>query len=140
MEITENTKMMQDNTPIKLTYDAATGAVIGLHLSDDTLNGKPYIFFPDSMSVDDLNCVEEGMEWVVLSGVLQKRKIVYTQEEKLEMLRFQREKECFPYINRGTLWYNTLTDFQKQELAVWYRAWLDVTVTLIPPVKPIWLK
>jgi hypothetical protein len=32
-----------------------------------------------------------------------------------------------------------LTDTQKQELQVWYQAWLNVTDTLIEPVKPAWL-
>ena len=29
---------------------------------------------------------------------------------------------------------------QKDELSSWYRAWLDVTITLTPPAKPLWLK
>lgn len=56
-----------------------------------------------------------------------------------DTLRQQRETECFPVINRGALWYETLTDTQKNELRVWYRAWLDVTETLEAPKKPDWL-
>lgn len=60
--------------------------------------------------------------------------------EKLERLRIQRATECFPIINRGQLWYETLTDEQKTELKEWYNAWLDVTETLVVPTKPSWLR
>lgn len=51
-----------------------------------------------------------------------------------------REAQCFSYINRGTLWYETLTDLQMAELRTWYKAWLDGTQTLTVPEKPSWLK
>lgn len=62
-------------------------------------------------------------------------------EDKRELvnLRSQREKVCFPYVNRGYLWYNRLTDVQKEELGVWYQAWLDVTDTKVVPETPEWL-
>lgn len=62
-------------------------------------------------------------------------------EEAVELnkLRYQREAACFPYINRGYLWYNKLTDEQKVELDTWYQAWLDVTETRVVPEKPEWL-
>lgn len=55
-------------------------------------------------------------------------------------LRNIREIECYPYINRGELWYSTLTELQKAELQVWYTQWLNVTDTFIKPTKPTWLK
>lgn len=55
-------------------------------------------------------------------------------------LRELREKECFTIINRGQLWYTSLTVTQMRELANWYKAWLDVTDTLTPPQKPDWLE
>lgn len=58
----------------------------------------------------------------------------------LDILRRQRETECFSIVNRGTVWYDTLTADQKQELAEWYRAWLDVTETHEIPQRPSWLK
>ena len=68
----------------------------------------------------------------------------YTAEElkeiKLNNLRARRETECFPIINRGRLWYDSLTSEQTQELNTWYQAWLDVTETLEIPQKPIWIK
>ena len=57
----------------------------------------------------------------------------------LSNLRSQREKICFPYINRGDLWYNRLSDVQIAELNIWYQAWLDVTETKIIPEAPAWL-
>lgn len=62
------------------------------------------------------------------------------ESEKIEALRQRRASECFPIINRGQLWYNTLTDTQKTELENWYNSWLDVTETLKTPTKPNWIK
>lgn len=59
---------------------------------------------------------------------------------RLFRLRRRREKQCFSVINRGQIWYDTLTESQKAELRVWYKAWLDVTKTLVEPQKPEWLK
>lgn len=58
---------------------------------------------------------------------------------QLTSLRDQREKICFPYINRGELWYSKLSAEQREELVVWYQAWLDVTDTKAIPVAPTWL-
>lgn len=54
-------------------------------------------------------------------------KLIPSQEEILRDLRYQREIECFSVINRGKLWYNTLTDEQLIQLQVWYTKWLNVT-------------
>lgn len=55
------------------------------------------------------------------------------------IIRKRREKECFPIINRGILWYNCLTIEQKSELNGWYHNWLNATETgYIPPI-PTWL-
>ena len=56
-----------------------------------------------------------------------------------ERLRKKREKECFPIVNRGQLWYNKLSTEQYSELVNWYNEWLNVTETLIIPVAPTWL-
>ena len=70
--------------------------------------------------------------------------IPYTDEElkeiKINNLRSKREVECFSVINRGKLWYDSLTQQQLKELQTWYKAWLDVTETLTEPEKPTWLK
>lgn len=72
-----------------------------------------------------------------------------TQDQILDNLRTRREEECFSIINRGVLWYNTLTSEQQQELNTWYQAWLDVPqvyletkptdIETIIPTKPNWL-
>lgn len=67
-------------------------------------------------------------------------------EKKLKEVRTLREKECFAVINRGTLWFDSLTADQIAELKVWYKLWLDVTETtdtegnFIIPAKPVWLE
>lgn len=65
--------------------------------------------------------------------------IVLSDEQILNNLRNQREVECFPIINRGKLWYDTLTTEQVTELNEWYMAWLDITETKIIPTRPSWL-
>ena len=50
--------------------------------------------------------------------------------------RRRRELECFPIINRGQLWYDTLSEGQLSELKNWYQAWLDGTNTQTIPEKP----
>lgn len=54
--------------------------------------------------------------------------------------RRTREKECFPVVNRGKVWYDTLTAEQEDELKQWYKEWLDVTETKVKPTKPEWLR
>ena len=54
-------------------------------------------------------------------------------------LRRMREKYCFSVINRGKIWYDTLSNEQIAELKDWYQAWLDVTDTMVEPAKPAWL-
>lgn len=60
-------------------------------------------------------------------------------EAAKDAYRKRREIECFPVINRGPLWYDTLTEEQLSELKTWYRAWLDGTNTQTIPEKPEWL-
>nr|DAH76580.1 MAG TPA: hypothetical protein [Caudoviricetes sp.] len=61
------------------------------------------------------------------------------EELKADVLRKRREKECFPIINRGALWYEKLTEEQKTELSAWYEAWLDAPETGTAPTAPVWL-
>lgn len=60
--------------------------------------------------------------------------------DKVDMYRSIRSQVCFPIINRGQLWYDKLTDEQKEELSKWYNDWLNVTTTLVIPEAPEWLK
>lgn len=69
----------------------------------------------------------------------EKSRAAYVAERKKE-LREERERVCFSVVNRGQVWYNSLTDEQGYELAEWYVAWLNVTDTLEPPETPEWLR
>jgi predicted outer membrane lipoprotein len=60
--------------------------------------------------------------------------------QAVEKYRWLREAECFSIINRGQLWYEALTDAQRDELRQWYQAWLDGTDTLVVPERPVWLQ
>lgn len=72
--------------------------------------------------------------------VLDHRRLGALDDERINNnLRHQREKVCFPIVNRGQLWYNKLTNEQKSELDAWYQAWLDVTDTMAIPETPAWL-
>ena len=56
-----------------------------------------------------------------------------------QAVRWMPMDKCFPVINRGLLWYETLTVKQKLELTKWYQAWLDATNTGVMPKKLAWL-
>ena len=104
-------------------------------------------FGTSSITVDepeDINDFEKNSGSYYLSA---DNKLVKNDDKQKEInnnrqltsLRAQREKVCFPYINRGELWYSTLSVAQKDELTAWYQAWLDVTETMVTPEKPTWL-
>ena len=61
-------------------------------------------------------------------------------EAKKDEFRMRREKECFSVINRGQLWYEGVSITQLLELRQWYKAWLNVTETMVVPEKPAWLE
>ena len=68
-------------------------------------------------------------------------KIMKNQKEDIsQTLRLEREEVCFPVINRGQLWYDTLDDGQYKELQSWYFQWLDAPQTKIRPKDLQWLK
>lgn len=51
-------------------------------------------------------------------------------------LRRRRREECFPVINRGAPWYDTLTQEQRLTLNQWYEEWLNAPQTGVAPVMP----
>ena len=61
-------------------------------------------------------------------------------EERKSEYRRRRETECFSIINRGQLWYEGISLAQLLELRQWYKAWLNVTDTMVIPKKPEWLE
>ena len=44
------------------------------------------------------------------------------------------------YRHRGQLWYESVSLTQLLELRQWYKAWLNVTETMVIPEKPAWLE
>ena len=61
-------------------------------------------------------------------------------EAKKDEFRLRRETECFSVVNRGQLWYEGVSITQLLELRQWYKAWLNVTETMVVPEKPAWLE
>ena len=70
----------------------------------------------------------------------EEKAVAIQTEAENEQLRIERDNECFAVVNRGWLWYDTLTEKQTKELRKWYQDWLDVTETRKKPDKPSWLK
>ena len=86
---------------------------------------------------------EHFSSYRVIDGVVvfdETKDVEVKTEELMQEYRMRREKECFPVINRGKLWYDTLTEEQTSELNVWYHEWLDGTPTQTIPTRPIWPK
>lgn len=64
---------------------------------------------------------------------------ISSTKDLIDRLRIRRQRECFDIINRGIIWYNTLTTEQLLELERWYDDWLKCTLTLKVPKKPDFL-
>lgn len=144
----------QEKTQILEEYDVAKGKLV-----KDTITIK----HPEVKAVEEKGHYEtvaeyenggKDVKWVVeVAGIEYQTAreeteeiyvyVPYTDEElkniQIEELRYKRDIECFSIVNRGVLWYNTLTQNQIEELNQWYIAWLNVTETMIEPVKPEWL-
>ena len=103
--------------------------------NEQTLRQPPYNFNFVEVDKEDCEACDFNDDLSFNIEKYNKRK----ENNKFDELRRRREFECFPIINRGQLWYDTLTEEQKAELKEWYIAWLDVTDTLIIPNKPNWL-
>lgn len=103
--------------------------------------GSDFVTVNEPENIDDFEnnyCSYHLSEGNVLVKSDDKQKEIEAERE-LVVLRSQRDKACFPYVNRGEIWYSRLTDKQKEELSAWYQAWLDVTDTKVVPEKPEWL-
>ena len=60
-------------------------------------------------------------------------------ERNKDEIRFERQRVCFPVVNRGQFWYDTLTQSEKNEIREWYQKWLDAPETGVVPEKLSWL-
>lgn len=65
--------------------------------------------------------------------------LIYHEDTEEEKIRLRRAYECFPVINRGKFFYESLTPEETDELRRWYYAWLDAPDTKEIPEKPQWL-
>lgn len=90
----------------------------------------------ESIPQDWEYCTFENNQFI-LNELYKKNK---EEEKEMESIRTRRSIECFPFINRGSLWYEMLNETQKEELKEWYKAWLDAPSTKIIPGKPLWLE
>ena len=100
----------------------------------------------DGIEVPEPENIAEFLEcaagYKIVDGVLVKddeKVSAEAQELQKSILRERREKECFPVINRGYLWYSGLNLKQWLELKKWYLSWLNVTDTFTVPDRPDWL-
>ena len=66
-------------------------------------------------------------------------KAAWDAEQAKKELRRRRQEECFPVIDRGKPWYDSLTAEQYQELLTWRQSWLDAPETGVAPERPEWL-
>lgn len=114
------------------------------------INNNGYAFdnnhFPDKeyieITQEEWNFISKNSNWHWGENneiVVEEMKIVSEENKQKDFLRARRNIECFPIINRGQLWYTTLTQEQLTELNEWYRAWLDVTDTKVVPERPDFL-
>lgn len=102
----------------------------------------------NSIEVDRPNDLDYFAERYKAFCIGKKGELVFDEKKWVEVdedntndsLRLQRERECFKYINRGQLWYASLTKDQLEELKKWYNDWLNVTENKKSvPTKPKWL-
>lgn len=116
-------KDLQGNYSVSKSTGADSSVTVTDEVSEDifeTLSKCPNSYF-----IDELGKFNQLMS---------------VEDAKKHEIRAEREKECFPVINRGELWYAKLTEVQKVELSVWYEAWLNAPQTGTVPVKPEWVK
>lgn len=91
---------------------------------------------PEAELIANMGCIQFIDGELILDTVKQAEKQLNAKKDEL---RYLRESECFSIVNRGQLWYSTLTLDKIGELTRWYKAWLDVTDTLEIPQKPQWI-
>lgn len=131
---------------MKIKYNL-NGIILAWATQDETyFNGIQDSSLYQWIQIDDINIPQDfkihTQFYTYQNGVFILNQEALNQENKqnlLQQLRQRREMECFPVINRGQLWYNNLTDWQKESLQQWYEAWLNVTQTLQPPEYLGWL-
>ena len=120
---------------MKVTFDK-NGYVDGWCDIGD--NGGVEVYPPEDLE----HFIEQFASFHLVNGKL----VLDEEKEQADHLQFRqdelrmlREKECFSVINRGWIWYSSLTLSQWRELRNWYLAWLNVTKTMTIPDRPSWV-
>lgn len=113
-----------------------------LHAMDEENIPEGYIQVPDEdLDIEHFLSHRECYKWE--NGTLvydQTHEEYVAQEVYKNNMREMRRLVCFPVINRGTPWYNRLTQEQREEIDTWYQSWLDAPETMVVPDNPTWLK
>lgn len=122
--------------------------IVDLFYGDQLVNKENCVLIGKTNDHDFLNKIHifdsNGVaNYAYIDGQIIERTNVEKMPDVLKLtraeLRRSRERKCFSIVNRGAVWYDNLSDVQKNELQMWYQAWLDVTNTLSEPVTPSWL-
>ena len=114
------------------------GFITSFALTGDITNG---IELPDPEDIDHF--FEHWQSYKPQDGKPlfdEEQDTALAEEAEKETLRQRRQTECFSFVNRGQLWYATLSIKQLAELTTWYTSWLKVTETKTIPEKPEWLE
>lgn len=85
---------------------------------------------PEGFSPDNFQAWKYDGEKLVYDG--EQAKILQAERNKDE-IRFERQRVCFPVVNRGQFWYDKLTQSEKDEIREWYQKWLDAPETGVVP-------
>lgn len=110
-----------------------TGHVLGY--ADTLAEG---VTLPGGLEIDfepDGDFYKNYFQYLYQDGKLAKDCQTVSEGQK-EQIRARRQAECFPVINRGALWYKTLSPEQTASLEKWYRQWLDAPATGVIPALP----
>ena len=121
-------------------YYNSDGWVCERYPHDLSIDNKKRFLKADEKTFNRTLEADVHFAWRVVDGELSHERYEPTPEtETIQVLRDKREDVCFPIINRGQLWHESLTAEQRAELKKWYENWLAVTTTKTEPPKPRWL-
>ena len=98
---------------------------------DETYKDKAEWCNENDCRIEEVGEDEKGRQFVIIEN---------EKESEDDIVRQRRKIECFEIVNRGNVWYDGLTAEQKEDLKIWYQAWLDAPKTKIIPQQPLWIK
>lgn len=122
----------------KLYYDK-DGWVVGNDLNSKKEPSDYEIEVSEEIFAKSLT-TKPHFKWRVIdANVVLERFEETPDSEIVEELVERRKTECFTFIDRSKMWYESLSSAQYAELNKWYQDWLNVTITRKIPQKPEWL-